>query len=199
MLAGALAPFADRVDVIVLALPRGGVPVAFEVAAQLHAPLDVFGVRKLGAPGHEEVAIGAIAAGGIQLENPRLLRHLRVDRATLTRIADRERAELVRREATYRAGRPPLDVVDRIAILVDDGLATGATMEAAVRGLRQLRPARIVVAVPVGSAETCRRLEQVADAVVCATTPQPFHAVGLWYRDYEQTTEAEVMDLLAHP
>jgi predicted phosphoribosyltransferase len=192
----ALDSLAGRSDTVVLALPRGGVPVAYEVAMRLGAPLDVFVVRKLGIPGHEELAVGAIASGGVRLENQGIARRFGLSQEDVIRIAAREQHELERREVAYRGARPPLDVAGKVAILVDDGLATGATMAAAVVGLRQLHPARIIVAVPVGAPQTCHELEQVADDVVCATTPEPFHAVGLWYEDFEQTSDAEVMALL---
>lgn len=196
-LAEHLARYAGRPDVIVLALPRGGVPVGFEVAKALGAPLDVFIVRKLGLPGHEEYAMGAIASGGVRVLNEDAVRGLRIPQRTIEEATRRERRELERREREYRGDRPPPDVRDRTVILVDDGLATGTTMQAAVRALRQQHPARIVVAVPTGSAETCERIAEGADEVVCATTPEPFHAVGLWYEDFSQTSDEEVHELLA--
>ena len=197
VLAGALASYAGRTDLIVLALPRGGVPVAFEVARALGAPLDVFLVRKLGLPGHEELAMGAIASGGIRLINEDVVRAYHVSDAQIESVSAAEERELERRERSYRDGRllPPLH--DRTVILVDDGLATGATMRAAVLALRQESPARIVVAVPVAAAETCDDFRSIVDDIVCAETPSPFYAVGLWYEDFSQTTDEEVHDLLS--
>jgi predicted phosphoribosyltransferase len=196
-LAERLPRYAGRSDVIVLALPRGGVPVGFEVAKALGAPLDVFIVRKLGVPGHEEYAMGAIASGGVRVLNEEAVRGLRIPQRAIEEATRREQQELERREREYRGERPPPDVRDRTVILVDDGLATGATMQAAVQALRQQHPARIVVAVPTGSPETCARIAEEADEVVCATTPDPFHAVGLWYENFAQTSDEEVHDLLA--
>lgn len=196
-LAAALAEFAGRPDVLVLALPRGGVPVAAEIAKDLHAPLDLCLVRKLGLPGHEELAMGAIAFGGVQVLNDELIRAARVPLTLVTRVVDDERQELDRRNREYRGARPAPEVRDRTVILVDDGLATGATMEAAVMAVRQLSPARIVVAVPVGAAEAVQRLSILADRVVCPETPEPFRAVGLWYETFDQTSDAEVVRLLA--
>jgi putative phosphoribosyl transferase len=194
-LAERLAPYRGREDVRVLALPRGGVPVGFEVAHALQAPLDVFIVRKLGFPGHEEYAIGAIASGGVCVMSEQA--QSMVSREDLAAIVRREEAELERRERLYRAGEEPVDVQGRTVIVVDDGLATGSTMRAAVAALQRLHPARLVVAVPVGAPETCALLRREADEVVCAATPQPFRAVGLWYRDFPQTTDDEVRELLA--
>ena len=196
-LAAKLTTYAGRSDVLVLGLPRGGVPVAYEVAVTLKAPLDVFLVRKLGVPGHPEVAMGAIAAGGIQVLSADLIRQLRIPKALIEQVAVRERLELDRRDALYRGARRPPIVRDRTIILVDDGLATGSTMQAAILALRQQAPARIVVAAPVGAAETCRRMKRVADEVVCVSMPQPFDAVGLWYEDFSQTTDAEVTALMS--
>ena len=196
LLAAKLAAYAKRPDVIVLALPRGGVPVAYEVAQALEAPLDVFLVRKLGVPDHEEYALGAIATGGVRVINQDLVRALRIPPATIEAIAAREQQELERRERAYRGDRPPPDVRGRTAILVDDGLATGATMHAAVRALKQQGAGRVVVAVPIAPPETCDQLREVVDDIVCAVTPEPFHAVGLWYEDFSQTTDDEVRDLL---
>jgi predicted phosphoribosyltransferase len=196
ILASQLMAYADRADVLVLALPRGGVPVAHEIAQALHAPLDVFLVRKLGLPGHEELAMGAIASGGVRVLNDDVVRVLQVPDDVIETVAAAEQQELERRERLYRGERPPLDVRGKIVILVDDGLATGASMRAAVAALRQMGPARIVVAVPVGSAETCAEMHDVADEVVCGYTPEPFRAVGLWYEDFSQTTDAEVRELL---
>jgi predicted phosphoribosyltransferase len=196
-LAKALGRFAGRDDVVVLGLPRGGVPVAFEVAQALKAPLDVFVVRKLGVPGHEELAMGAIASGGVRVLNDDVVRWYQLPEATIDAVHQVERTELERRERAYRDGRPLVPVKNRVAILVDDGLATGSTMRAAVLAARNLGPSRIVVAVPVGASETCRALEELADEVVCGFTPDPFRAVGLWYDDFSQTTDEEVRALLA--
>jgi putative phosphoribosyl transferase len=195
-LAERMAPYAKRPDVLVLALPRGGVPVAYEVARALDAPLDVFLVRKLGVPGHEEYALGAIASGGVRVMNEDLVRALRLPATAIDAMAAREQQELERRERLYRGDRPPPDVRGRTVILVDDGLATGATMLAAVHALRKQGAARIVVAVPVASPDTCNALRLEVDDIVCAVTPEPFHAVGLWYEDFSQTTDEEVRDLL---
>ncbi|HWC38715.1 MAG TPA: phosphoribosyltransferase [Acidimicrobiales bacterium] len=195
-LASLLTQYAGRNDVVVLALPRGGVPVGFEVAKALRAPLDVFLVRKLGVPGHEELAMGAIASGGVQVLNEDVVEALDVPPERIVAVAAAEEQELERRLRTYRSGMPPPDVKDKIVVIVDDGLATGSSMRAAVQALRRLGPARIVVAVPTAAAETCERLATEADEVVCAFTPRPFHAVGLSYRDFSQTTDAEVGDLL---
>ena len=199
LLAAKLAAYANRPDVIVLALPRGGVPVAYEVARALGAPLDVFVVRKLGVPGYEELAMGAVATGGARVLNEQIVRDLRIPDYVIDRVEAEQRDELARRERAYRGGRPPLDVHGRTVILVDDGLATGATMRAAVKALRQREPARIIVAVPTASPETCEELRAEVDEVVCAITPEPFHAVGYWYEDFTQTTDQEVRELLAHP
>lgn len=196
VLAGKLAMYADRADVLILALPRGGVPVGFEVAQALHAPLDVFLVRKLGVPGHEELAMGAIASGGVRVMNQGVVRALDIPKETVANVAAREYQELQRRESAYRGDRPAPDVRERTLILVDDGLATGSSMRAAVAALRQRAPARIIVAVPVGAAETCSELQKEADDAVCARTPEPFYAVGLWYRDFRQTSDEEVRELL---
>lgn len=182
---------------VILALPRGGVPVAYEVACQLDADLDIFVVRKLGMPGHREYAIGAIASGGVQFLDHEVLRMYRVPEAAVAAVAREERAELERREREYRQTTPPIPLKGRIVILVDDGLATGSTMKAAVEAVRKHEPARVVVAVPVGASSTCRELEALADEVVCARTPEPFSAVGLWYDDFEQVSDAEVRDLLS--
>jgi predicted phosphoribosyltransferase len=195
VLAELLAPLANQPDVLVLGLPRGGVPVAWEVARRLGAALDVFVVRKLGFPGHEELAMGAIASGGVRVLNPEVVAY-GVTRDEIERLAEREQRELERRERLFRGDRPPIRVVDRTVILVDDGLATGSTMRAAVRALRQQGAARIIVAVPVAARSTCAEMEDEADEVVCAATPEPFHAVGLWYEDFRQTTDDEVRELL---
>jgi predicted phosphoribosyltransferase len=195
-LAERLARYADVPNVIVLALPRGGVPVAYEVARRLHAPLDVWLVRKLGVPGHEELAMGAIASGGVRVLQADVARAAGVSEEQLERVTARERAELARREAAYRAGKPPLNLRGRTAILIDDGLATGATMRAAILALRQHAPVRVVVAVPTASPDVCAEFQQLVDEMVCAATPQPFYAVGAWYDDFSQTTDDEVRDLL---
>jgi predicted phosphoribosyltransferase len=181
---------------MVLALPRGGVPVAYEVASALRAPLDVFLVRKLGMPGHEEFAIGAIASGGVRVLNEETLLDYGVSREQVDAILDAEQRELERRERRYRGERPFPDVAGRTVILIDDGLATGSSMRAAVAALRQEGPARIVVAVPTAPRETCTELRQIVDHVVCLITPEPFYAVGLWYEDFAQTTDDEVRELL---
>jgi predicted phosphoribosyltransferase len=196
-LAARLRAYAGRPDVLVLALPRGGVPVAYEVARALHAPLDVFLVRKLGLPGHEELAMGAIATGGVRVLNEQVVQGLGVPDEVIDEVTGAELRELQRREREYRDDRPAPDVRGRTVILVDDGLATGSTMRAAAAALRRLGPARVVVAVPVGAAATCAELQEVADAVVCAATPEPFYAVGMWYEDFSQTTDDEVRELLA--
>jgi putative phosphoribosyl transferase len=195
-LAQALTAYKSRSDVIVLGLPRGGVPVAYEVARSLDVPLDVFIVRKLGMPGQREFAMGAIASGGVTLIDHDLVRQTRVPRAEVEAVIAAERTELDRRERLYRGDRPPLDVRGRTVILVDDGLATGASMQAAIAALRPQRPAAIVVATPVGSAEACRTMLAVADACVCVEMPEPFYAVGLWYDDFGETTDDEVTELL---
>ncbi len=198
VLAQVLVGYANRSDVIVLALPRGGVPVAYEVAKKLHAPLDVFVVRKLGVPGHEEYAMGAIASGGVRVLNDEVLQRLGISDAAVDAVTRYEQGELERRERLYRADRPLPDLRSRTVILVDDGLATGSTMLAAVRAVRAQQPARTVVAVPTAAAETCAQLRSEADEVVCATTPEPFRAVGTWYDDFSQTSDEEVRELLAH-
>jgi putative phosphoribosyl transferase len=197
LLATKLTAYAHRRDVLVLALPRGGVPVAYEVARALHAPLDVFVVRKLGVPGHEELAMGAIATGDVCVLNEQVVQMLRISGSVIDAVATEERKELERREHLYRDNRPPPDVQDRIVILVDDGLATGATMRAAVAALRQQHPACIVVAVPVAAPSTCEELSEEVDEIICAQTPTPFFGVGYWYVDFSQTTDKEVYDLLA--
>ena len=196
-LADALTEYAGRSDVIVLALPRGGVPVAAEVASRLRLPLDVFLVRKLGVPGHPELAMGAIAAGGIEVLSHDLIRDLQIPSPLIEQVAVRERLELERRDRLFRGDRQPPEVRGRTVLLVDDGLATGSSMEAAILALRTAAPAKIVVAVPVGASETCDRLRRVADAVFCLATPFPFNAVGQWYKDFSQTTDEEVRHLLA--
>ena len=194
-LASRLQSFAGA-DVVVLALPRGGVPVGAEVARALRAPLDVFVVRKLGVPGHEELAMGAIASGQVRVLNADVVEWYGLSQETIDEAARRETAELERRERLYRDRSPLTPVEGRIVILVDDGLATGSTMRAAIGAVRQLKPARIVVAVPVGARETCDSLRAVADDVVCVSMPSSFHAVGQWYDDFSQTSDDEVRRLL---
>src|SRR3954463_9807257 len=188
-LAAKLRPYAGRNDVVVLALPRGGVPVAFEVAEALGAPLDIFLVRKLGLPGHPELAMGAIASGGVRVLNDDVVEYYQVGEATMEAGARAEQSELGRREAAYRDGRRPVDVRNRTVLLVDDGLATGSSMKAAVQAVRGQAPACVVVALPVGAAQNRQQLAKLADEVVCARTPTPFSAVGEWYRDFAQTTD----------
>jgi putative phosphoribosyl transferase len=195
-LAGKLREYAGRDDVIVLALPRGGVPVGFEIATALQVPLDVFVVRKLGLPWHEELAMGALASGGVRVLDEDLIRVARVSYDDIERVTSIEQAELERRERRYRGDRLFPDVSDKTVILVDDGLATGSTMRAGVSALRRENPARIIVAVPVAAPETCNAFRDIADEIVCAETPEPFMAVGLWYDDFNQTTDDEVHDLL---
>ncbi len=196
VLAEALREYAGRPDVVVLALPRGGVPVAYEVASRLGAPLDVFVVRKLGVPGHEEFAMGAIASGGAIVLDRAVIQGLGIPLSAVEAAIAREQAELARREQLYRGGRPPLEVTGKTAILIDDGLATGSTMRAAVAGLRERGARRIVVAVPIASPDVCQELSREVDDIVCAATPEPFVAVGLWYDDFEQTSDEEVRQLL---
>jgi putative phosphoribosyl transferase len=196
LLARKLRRYADRPDIIVLALPRGGVPVAYEVAKALRAPLDVFLVRKLGVPGQEELAMGAIATGGIRVLNEDVVRELKIPPRVIDSVAAKEAQELERRERLYRGERPAPDVNGRTVILVDDGLATGSSMRAAVAALRQKNPRRIVVAVPIAAAATCRELESEVDEIVCYETPEPFYSVGLWYEDFSQTTDEEIRQLL---
>ena len=199
VLAEALAAYHGRDDLLVLGLARGGVPVAWEVAAALHAPLDVFLVRKLGVPQWEELAMGAVASGGGLVINENLMRSLGVGEEALRTTIERETAELNRREQAYRGGRPAADPTGLVAIIVDDGIATGASMLAAVRAVRAAQPARVVVAVPVGPASTCNELGREADDVVCATTPPSFEAVGQVYADFHQVSDDEVRELLAAP
>lgn len=196
-LASHLQAYSRRPDAVVLALPRGGVPVAYELARSLGLRLDVFLVRKLGTPGHRELAMGAIASGGVRVLNDEVVNALRIGPQDIERVAQAEAEELERREAAYRGSRPSPPIEGRTVILVDDGLATGSSMRAAVTAVRQRRPARVVIAVPVGARETCEELRALADEVVCARMPQPFSAVGSWYRDFSQTTDAEVQALLA--
>jgi len=191
-----LKAYQDRKDVLVLALPRGGVPVGFEVARVLHAPLDVFLVRKLGVPGHQELAFGAIASGGMRVLNHELIVSLKLSRDTIDAVSAQQQKELERREQEYRGTRTQANVEGRTAILIDDGLATGASMHAAVRALRLKHPKGIVVAVPVASPSTSADFKSEADAVVCVFSPEPFYAVGEWYDDFNQTTDEEVKALL---
>jgi putative phosphoribosyl transferase len=197
LLAEKLVNYAGRADVIVLGLPRGGVPVAFEVAQRLGAPLDVFIVRKLGVPGFEELAAGAIASGGVRVLNEDVMRSIPHADEAIDAVTIRETAELERREQIYREGRPPPNLRDRIVILVDDGLATGATMRAAVKALRERGAAKIVVAVPVGPPDTCHELEERADETICLSTPEFFQAVGQYYEDFSQTSDEDVRELLS--
>lgn len=195
-LAGLLEDYRGRDDVVVLALPRGGVPVGYEVAVRLAAPLDVFVVRKLGVRGREELAMGAIASGGVVVLNDEVVRGLDITSEEIRAVADDEERELIRREQAYRGGRPMEDVTGKVAIVVDDGLATGSSMRAAILALRRLRPARLAVAVPAAPNSTCHELRAEVDDVVCATTPSPFFAVGQSYWDFTQTTDHEVSELL---
>jgi putative phosphoribosyl transferase len=195
-LAQALRRYAARTEVVVLGLPRGGVVVAFEVARELDAPLDIFLVRKLGAPGHEELAAGAVATGGIMLLNDDVVRGLGINTRQIEQIATREKGLLARREATYRGHSSPVDLAGKTVILVDDGLATGATMRTAVAAVKRLDPARIVAAVPTAPVDTCTTLAAEADEVVCLMTPSPFFSVGEWYEDFGQTSDDEVVAVL---
>ncbi|MGH8507621.1 MAG: phosphoribosyltransferase [Gammaproteobacteria bacterium] len=198
LLATKLSAFANRSDVIVLALPRGGVPVAYEIAKSLKAPLEVFVVRKLGVPYQPELAMGAIASGGIRVLNEDLLRYLEISPVEIEAVAAREQRELERRERLYRGGRSMREVRDRIVILVDDGIATGATMRSAVSALKQQQPARIIIAVPAAAQSSCDEYQTDADRIecVCLISPEPFFAVGLWYENFSQTSDDEVRDLL---
>ncbi len=196
-LAAKLMAYAHRPDVLVLALPRGGVPVACSVAKALDAPLDIFLVRKLGVPGHEELAMGAIATGDVRVLNEDVVQYLRIPGEVIDAVAQAEQRELERREQAYRGDRPKLDVRGHTVILVDDGLATGSTMRAAALALRQQQPARIIVAVPVASPSSCDEFKGMVDECVCVVTPEPFYAVGLWYEDFTQSTDEEVRQLLA--
>jgi len=195
-LARRLGHLAGRTDVVVLAVPRGGVPVGYEVARALKAPLDVFLVRKLGLPGHPELAMGAIASGGVRVLNADVVAWYSVPDAIIEETAREEQAELERRERVYREGRSAVEVGGRIVVLIDDGLATGSTMKAAVQAIRAGTPSRVIVAVPVGALDTCREFQSIADEVVCARTPEHFSAVGQWYHDFSQTTDEEVRSLL---
>jgi len=192
VLAGKLSAYSGYTDVIVLALPRGGVPVGYEVALALHAPLDIFLVRKLGLPGREELAIGAIASGGIRVLNNDIIRVLNVPEEVINIVARNELQELQRRERNYRGESPALEVRDRQVILIDDGLATGASMRAAVMGMRAQHPARIIIAVPAASPELCDAFEFEVDEMICGMTPEPFYGLSRWYEDFSQTTDEEV-------
>jgi predicted phosphoribosyltransferase len=196
-LATQLTAYANSSDVLVLALPRGGVPVAFEVARALDVPLDIFLVRKLGLPGQEELAMGAIASGGVTVLNSEVVDTLHIPHRVIDQVAAQEQRELERRERLYRDDRPPPEVRGKTILLVDDGLATGTSMRAAAAALREQAPDRIVVAVPVAASETCAEFRHIVDDIVCAITPDPFYAVGLWYEDFSQTNDQEVRDLLA--
>ena len=196
-LAAKLKEYQGRRDLLVLALPRGGVPVGFEVAQVLGAPLDVFLVRKLGVPGHKELAMGAVASGGVQVLNPDVVDSLGIPPHVINAVAAKEQAELERRERTYRGDRPAPDVRGKTVILVDDGLATGSTMRAAATALRQRGPARLVVAVPAAAREVCDAFRDQVDEIICAITPEPFYAVGVWYQDFSQTSDKKVCELLA--
>jgi putative phosphoribosyl transferase len=195
-LAGRLAAYANRADVIVLGLPRGGVPVAFEVARALHAPLDVFLSRKLGVPGQEELAFGALASGGVRVLDQDLIREIGISPEEVARVTEKAQKELERRESVYRAGRPPLRVEGLTALLVDDGIATGSSIRAGAKALRQMKPARIVIAVPVAPASTCKRLRDAVDELVCLHMPKMFLAIGQFYEDFSQLSDEEVIDLL---
>lgn len=195
-LAKKLSAYGNRKDVIVLGIPRGGVPVAFEVAGALGAPLDVFIARKLGVPGHEELAFGAVASGGVRFLDQETVEGLGIPDSEIARVTAQETKELERREKVYRGGRPPLKVEGLTAILVDDGIATGASMQAAIAALRQMKPARIVVAVPVAPPSTCDRLRPAVDDVVCVYAPELFYAIGQFYEDFSQVTDEEVIDII---
>ena len=199
LLAKKLMAYSNRSDVVVLALPRGGVPVAYEVAHSLNAPLDVFLVRKLGVPGHEELAMGAIASGNVRVLNDDLVDYLAVPDDLIDKVAEREQYELERREKLYRGSSPPITVSGKTVIIVDDGLATGSTMRAAIKALKKMAPAKIIVAAPVAARETCESFKDDVDsACVCVMSPEPFHGVGLWYHDFSQTSDEEVCYLLEH-
>jgi putative phosphoribosyl transferase len=195
-LAAALKDYAARSDVMILALPRGGVPVAYEVATRLDLPLDVFLVRKLGVPGQEELAMGAIASGGLRVLNEEIIEHLNIPDSVIAAVAAQEQRELERREKLYRSDQVPQEVKGKSVILIDDGLATGATMRAAALALRMLRAKEVIVAVPVAAPITCDEFRTEVDRIVCAKTPDPFFGVSYWYQDFSQTTDEEVIDLL---
>jgi putative phosphoribosyl transferase len=196
-LADRLQLYADRPDVLVLGLPRGGLPVAYEVATALHAPLDICLVRKLGVPGHKELAMGAIASGGVRVMNNDVIAGLRISQQDIEKVATRELQELHRRDRAYRGDRPQPDIADRTVILVDDGIATGSTMRSAIATLKPQHPAALIVAIPVAAPEAYNELKTEADEVVCLMTPKPFYAIGLWYKNFSQTTDEEVRKLLA--
>lgn len=199
VLAAKLSEYKNREDVVILALPRGGAPVAFEVANTLNAPIDVFVVRKLGVPGQEELAFGAIASGGITVFNESLVHALRIPDSLIEKIIENEQKELERREKLYRGNRSPLELKEKTVIIVDDGLATGATMRAAIAAIRTLNPKQIIVAAPIASRDTCNDIMQKSnDLCICAITPEPFYGVGMWYRNFDQTTDEEVQNLLAY-
>ena len=195
-LAKGLVSYEDHSDVVVLALPRGGIPVAYEVAMALNVPLDIFLVRKLGVPGHEELAFGAIASGDVRVLNEEIVWRFNISEVEIDAVAQRELAELQRREDAYRGNLPALEIRDRTVILIDDGLATGASMRAAVEGVRARKPDQVVVAVPTAAPETCEMFAVMVDEIVCAETPAPFYGVGRWYQDFSQTTDEEVRKLL---
>ena len=196
-LAALLARYAGRSDTLVLALPRGGVPVGYEIARSIAAPLELFLVRKLGLPGHEEFAMGAIASGDVRYINQNVIGQLHIPREVVNAVSRKEQEELRRREQLYRGHRRPVEVSGKTVILVDDGLATGASMRAAITALKQHKPGRIVVAVPAAAPDICREVGEQVDEIICAVTPDPFYAVGLWYRQFSQTTDEEVRDLLS--
>lgn len=196
LLAAALSRYAPQPNILVLALPRGGVPVAFEIAKTLDAELDIMLVRKLGVPGQEELAMGAIASGGVRVLNRETIADLNISDNAIKLVEEKEAQELERREKAYRGNRAAIEVHEQTVILVDDGLATGATMRAAITALRQRRPARIIVATPVAPADTIQMLREVADEIVCMETPEPFLAIGRWYEDFSQVPDATVKDLL---
>ncbi len=196
MLARRLIEYANRTDVIVLALPRGGVPIAYEVVKQLQIPLDIFLVRKLGVPWQEELAMGAIASGGVRILNEDLFRVLQLPASVIEEVTMKERQELARRERLYRGDKPFPNLKGRAVIVIDDGIATGSSMRAAVVALRQHQPERIIVATPVGAISTCNNLGKIANEVICLLTPEPLNSIGEWYEDFEQVTDNEVRDLL---
>lgn len=197
-LAERLLDYRDRSDVVVLGLPRGGVVIASEIARRLHAPLDVFVVRKLGVPGQEELAMGAIASGGVRVLNSAVVDVCGIPASVIEEVTEQERRELERRERLYRGVRPPIAIEGRTVILVDDGIATGATMRAAVAALRRLKPARIIVAAPTAAPQACELLSKEADEVICDIMPDPFYSVGLWYDDFTQNSDEEIRELLEH-
>jgi putative phosphoribosyl transferase len=197
-LATKLTEYADDVSLLVLAMPRGGVPVAYEVAKALRAPLDVFLVRKLGAPGYEELPMGAVASGGVRIFNDEVIQRLGISEKVIEAITREKQQELERREKIYRGPREPVAIAGRSVILVDDGLATGASMRAAVHALKTMQPKTIIAAVPIGSADTCNQIRSEADEVVCGIMPDPFYAVGAWYSDFMQITDEEINQLLNH-